>query len=257
MPPGAQEPVIRQVSFHLDARRRTLGIVGPSGAGKTTLVRLVVGTLHAHGGPRAARRRGGHDMAGRGPRASRRLCLPQTRGAVRGNGAREHRAAGALPKNDDVISAAKLAGAHDVILGLPQGYDTPIGDGRRSDLGRPAPAHRACAGGLRTIRRFSSWTSRTRISMRKASRRSSKMNEVRRHVVAEIQPFSRFLACASSDTPGRLGASFQVVPVLGVAAVVDDHHGVGMAPCPLDYADHDFARVVGGYDEMNGGHRDS
>ena len=42
---------------------------------------------------------------------------------------RENIARLAHVEDDDVISAAKLAGAHDVILGLPQGYDTPIGDG--------------------------------------------------------------------------------------------------------------------------------
>ena len=44
VPPGVAEPVIKQVSFHLDGGEM-LGVVGPSGAGKTTLVRLVVGSL--------------------------------------------------------------------------------------------------------------------------------------------------------------------------------------------------------------------
>ena len=44
IPPGLREPVVRQASFRLDGGEM-LGVVGPSGAGKTTLVRLVVGSL--------------------------------------------------------------------------------------------------------------------------------------------------------------------------------------------------------------------
>ena len=54
---------------------------------------------------------------------------------------------------------------------------------------------------------------------------------------------------------GVMRATLQVGPVLGVAAVIDDHDRIGVTLCPLDYVNDDLARVVGGHDHMNGGHR--
>ena len=126
VPPGVREPVIRQASFHLDGGE-TLGLVGPSGAGKTTLVRLIVGSLTPSGGHV---RLDGADMrvwpdADRGRYVG---YLPQNvelfAGTVRDNVARLGEAS-----DEDVVVAAKLAGAHETILHLPKGYDTPIGAG--------------------------------------------------------------------------------------------------------------------------------
>ena len=126
VPPGASEPVIRRLSFHLDGGDM-LGIVGPSGAGKTTLVRLIVGTL----APTAGHvRLDGADMTtwSNEDRGHYVGYLPQNvelfAGTVRENIARLGNA-----EDEAVVAAAKLAGAHEVILGLPEGYDTPIGEG--------------------------------------------------------------------------------------------------------------------------------
>ena len=126
VPAGVRDPVIRHLSFHLDGGE-TLGVVGSSGAGKTTLVRLIVGSL----APSAGHVRiDGADVqtwpdADRGRHVG---YLPQNvelfAGTVRDNIARLGEAA-----DEEVIAAAKLSGAHETILQLPKGYDTPIGPG--------------------------------------------------------------------------------------------------------------------------------
>lgn len=126
IPPGVHEPVIRGASFRLDGGE-ALGMVGPSGAGKTTLVRLIIGSLTPTAG---CVRLDGADVRiwpdeDRGRHVG---YLPQNielfAGAVRDNIARLGRA-----KDEDVVAAAQLAGAHEMILRLPNGYDTPIGAG--------------------------------------------------------------------------------------------------------------------------------
>ena len=126
VPPGVREPLIRQASFHLDGGE-VLGVVGPSGAGKTTLVRLIVGSLAPSAGHV---RLDGADVrawpdADRGRHVG---YLPQNvelfAGTVRDNIARLGEAT-----DEDVVAAAKLAGAHDTVLRLPDGYDTRIGAG--------------------------------------------------------------------------------------------------------------------------------
>ena len=126
VPPGVRLPIIRQISLRI-AAGEVLGVVGPSGAGKTTLVRLLVGSLQPSTGHV---RLDGADVtawpdADRGRHVG---YVPQSvelfRGTVRDNIARLGAAS-----DEDVVAAAQLAGAHDIILSLPRGYDTPIGVG--------------------------------------------------------------------------------------------------------------------------------
>jgi PrtD family type I secretion system ABC transporter len=126
VPPGVRVPIIRQISLRI-AAGEVLGVVGPSGAGKTTLVRLLVGSLQPSTGHV---RLDGADVtawpdADRGRHVG---YVPQSvelfRGTVRDNIARLGAAS-----DQDVVAAAQLADAHDIILGLPRGYDTPIGVG--------------------------------------------------------------------------------------------------------------------------------
>ena len=126
VPPGQRLPIVRQSTFRL-AAGDVLGVVGPSGAGKTTLVRLLVGSLQPSAGHV---RLDGADVAV-WPDADRGRhvgYLPQTvelfAGTVRDNIARLGAAS-----DDEVVAAAQMAGAHEIILGLPEGYDTPIGEG--------------------------------------------------------------------------------------------------------------------------------
>jgi PrtD family type I secretion system ABC transporter len=125
VPPGAQRPVLQGISFSLSPGE-ALGIVGPSAAGKSTLARLLIGVWH----PRSGRiRLDGVDVAfwdpvDFGPHVG---YLPQDvellTGSVRENIARFSEA-----DDDDVINAAKLANAHDLIVRLPKGYDTDVGE---------------------------------------------------------------------------------------------------------------------------------
>lgn len=125
-PPGTKTPILDGISLVLGAGE-SLGIVGPSGVGKTTLLRIVAGSLPPSSG---AVRLDGVDLA-IWPAADRGRhigYLPQGvelfDGTVGENVARFTEGTGR-----GVIAAAKLAGAHDMILGLPAGYDTPIGPG--------------------------------------------------------------------------------------------------------------------------------
>jgi PrtD family type I secretion system ABC transporter len=125
-PQAGAEPVIRQVSFALPAGE-ALGVIGPSAAGKSTLARLLVGSLTPTAG--AVRLDGASlSLLHVADRSAHIGYLPQDielfSGTVRDNIAR-------LGEADDaaVIRAATAAGAHEMVLSLPKGYDTPIGEG--------------------------------------------------------------------------------------------------------------------------------
>ena len=123
--PGAQLPAIRGVSFRVEPGQ-ALGVIGPSAAGKSTLARVLVGIWRpAQGAVRldgAALDQYEDEVLGRHVG-----YLPQEvalfDATVAENIARLD------PQADDaaVVIAAKRAGAHELILRLPQGYDTPIG----------------------------------------------------------------------------------------------------------------------------------
>lgn len=124
-PPGAPEPVLRGVSFRIPAGT-AVGVIGPTGSGKTTLARVVVGTRMAQ---RGSIRLDNADMAVWDPldRGQHVGYLPQDielfDGTVRDNIARMGEA-----EDAEVVEAAQLAGVHEMILRLPQAYDTPIGE---------------------------------------------------------------------------------------------------------------------------------
>jgi ATP-binding cassette subfamily C protein len=124
--PGISKPLLRGLSFDLEPGE-VLGVVGPTGAGKSTLARQLVGVLAPSAG---VVRLDGADVTAwaRGALGQHVGYLPQDielfSDTVAANINR-------FQTGDDeaTIRAAKLAGMHELILRLPQGYDTPVGEG--------------------------------------------------------------------------------------------------------------------------------
>jgi PrtD family type I secretion system ABC transporter len=122
---GDSEPVLRGVSLSLEPGE-TLAIIGPAASGKTTLARLLAGSLRATSG------RVRLDGVNLGERNGEELgqhigYLPQDVALFNGS-VRENIARMGVGDPAAVITAARAAGAHETIMRLPDGYDTEIGD---------------------------------------------------------------------------------------------------------------------------------
>ena len=121
--PGTTTSIVRGVSFSL-VPGESLGIIGPSASGKSTLARLLVGVWPAQAGKV---RLDGADIftwnkAELGPWLG---YLPQDVELFEGTIA-ENIARFAEVDSDAVIRAARSSGVHDMILRFPQGYDTRL-----------------------------------------------------------------------------------------------------------------------------------
>ena len=124
--PGSRTPILKGVNFRVPAGS-TVGIVGPSASGKSTLARALVGVWAPLAG--AVRLDGaevhGWDKAELGPHVG---YLPQDVELFDGTVAENIARFGALDSGR-IVEAARRAGVHELVLQLPQGYETPIGEG--------------------------------------------------------------------------------------------------------------------------------
>jgi PrtD family type I secretion system ABC transporter len=125
-PPGEQKITVSDITFAL-AAGNGLGIIGPSGSGKSSLLRALVGVWKPVRGhvrlDAAALDQWAPDDLGR-----HIGYLPQDvelfAGSIADNICRFDPDA----KDDDIITAARQAGVHDLIVGMREGYDTQVGD---------------------------------------------------------------------------------------------------------------------------------
>ena len=124
--PGQPRPALDGVSMDLQPGR-TLGLVGPTGAGKSTLLRLLL----RHDAPATGSLRwNGVEL--------RDYTLDALRGAIAWVPQEAFLFSSSVADNialarpqatrQEIEHAAKLAAVHDDILGLPRGYDTPVGE---------------------------------------------------------------------------------------------------------------------------------
>ncbi len=126
---GMERPIVKGVGLEL-APGEALGLIGPSASGKSTLARLMIGLWRPVSG---TVRLDGADIGGwprerLGPHIG---YLPQDVELFAGTVA-ENIARLGEPDSPGVIEAAQRAAAHDMILRLAKGYDTPVGDGGAS-----------------------------------------------------------------------------------------------------------------------------
>ena len=136
----ADRAILKPTSLAIESGE-FIGVVGPSGAGKSTLCRLMIGVLKPSSG---IVRLDGVDIATQsravlGPHVG---YLPQHTGLFAATVAENIARLAPDPEPERVVEAAKAAGVHDLILQLPKGYDTPLGEdgaplsaGQRQRLG--------------------------------------------------------------------------------------------------------------------------
>ena len=124
--PGTQKVVCQDINFSL-AGGRALGVIGPTASGKSSLARMLVGVWSP---VRGTIRLDGAGIEQWSPEALGQHIgyLPQDVELFPGNVAQNIARFEEPPNPDAVLAAAQAAGVHDLIVNLPQGYETHIGE---------------------------------------------------------------------------------------------------------------------------------
>jgi ATP-binding cassette subfamily C protein len=126
VPPGDQKLIVQDVSFTLEAGNG-LGVIGPSGSGKSSLVRALVGVWQPVRGKvrldGAALDQWSSDVLGRHVG-----YLPQDVELFAGSVAQNICRFDSEASSESIIAAAKEAGVHEMIIKMRDGYDTQIGE---------------------------------------------------------------------------------------------------------------------------------
>ncbi|MEO0937653.1 MAG: type I secretion system permease/ATPase [Pseudomonadota bacterium] len=129
VPPGEKQASLRGLNFELKPGQ-ALGVVGTSGAGKSTLARCITGVWRPAGGSirldGAALDQYDPDVLGQ-----HIGYLPQRVQLFDGTIAENIARLSSSPDDSAVVAAAQKADAHEMILALPEGYDTRINAGQQ------------------------------------------------------------------------------------------------------------------------------
>lgn len=124
IPPGGRQATLRLVSFSV-VPGEAVGVIGSSGSGKSTLARALTGVWQPAGGKI---RLDGAALNQYHPESLARYIgyLPQKVSLFDGTIAENIARLAKVSDSDKVVAAARQAAAHEMILKLPQGYDTPV-----------------------------------------------------------------------------------------------------------------------------------
>ncbi|HEX4409486.1 MAG TPA: type I secretion system permease/ATPase [Xanthobacteraceae bacterium] len=125
-PPGQPKIVCQDINFTLPAGK-ALGVIGPTASGKSSLARMLVGVWSPG---RGTVRLDGATLDQWSPEVLGRHIgyVPQDVELFNGTVAQNIARFEEPPDSDAVIAAAQAAGVHDLIINLPEGYETVVGE---------------------------------------------------------------------------------------------------------------------------------
>jgi PrtD family type I secretion system ABC transporter len=133
--PGAEKPVLQGITFTVEPGKG-IGVIGPTGAGKSTLARALVGVMPITRG--TVRLDGAtHDQRDIDEAGKLIGYLPQDIQLFDGTAAQNIARFDVTADPTKIVEAAQLANVHELIMRLPKGYDTPLGEnGARLSAGQ-------------------------------------------------------------------------------------------------------------------------